>query len=195
MLKPAQVVLSPARAPPCGRGRRRSCPGRRPALDSGPGDAQHSSSNNNRPFQVLAPAPSHCSTVPDLHGWSVPSEQGGKFSLLISCWNKKQCSPEVTGQSAAGSEVRRQGGGSQRSNISVQSDNNVKQQSAQMQEPGVFGLVEICHMTARCLLTVTNIINKLVPPRDGKINVHAMFLPNSKVRQMSPTVIRATAEL
>lgn len=49
--------------------------------------------NNNRPFQVLAgtsPGPSHCSTVPDLHGWGIPSEQGGKFSLPISCWNKSR---------------------------------------------------------------------------------------------------------
>lgn len=35
-------------------------------------------------------------------------------------------------------------------------------------------------MTAGCLLTVTNIINKLVPPRDEKITVHAMFVSNSK---------------
>lgn len=41
-------------------------------------------------------------------------------------------------------------------------------------------MVGICHMTARCLLTVTNIINKLVLPRDEKIKVHAMFVSNSK---------------
>lgn len=38
-----------------------------------------------RPWNLLL-LPSHA--VPDLAGWGTPSEQGGKFSLLISCWNK-----------------------------------------------------------------------------------------------------------
>lgn len=143
--------------------------------------------NNNWPFQVfagtsqLAPAPAHCSTVPDLHGWGIPSEQGGKFSLLISCWNKastvqKSQVNQLQGERLEGrAEMPGIVGGSQRRN--VMSECLAKQQC---EKPGVFWLVGICHMAARCLLTVTNIINKLVPPRDEKIKVHTLFDSTSK---------------
>lgn len=36
---------------------------------------------------IMSPPPV-LSSSEDLPAWDVPSEQGGKFSLLISCWNK-----------------------------------------------------------------------------------------------------------